>query len=127
VLDFTNHLSDRELYAIIARDILPSYEKKLDRRANYLHWDCASTSGDPETWLRFYASDDERDVWAEVLVDELGWVGFDVLDNTCPSAETVRVVVGLDVPGIAATRIGHYGNVGPFEQKTSIAVRLIGG
>jgi transglutaminase-like putative cysteine protease len=70
---------------------------------------------------------DERDVWAEVLVDELGWVGFDPLHNACPSAETVRVAVGLDLAGIAATRIGHYGSVGPFEQKTSIAVSRIGG
>ena len=72
-------------------------------------------------------SKDDRDVWAEVLVDELGWIGFDAIDNTCPSDETVRVAIGLDLPGIAATRVGHYGNAGPFEQKTGIAVRRIGG
>ena len=71
VLDFTNHLSDRQLYTLIYRDILPAYEKKLNRRDSYLHWDCASTDGDPETWLRFYASDDEREMWAEETGDPL--------------------------------------------------------
>ncbi|MEM9186282.1 MAG: hypothetical protein AAGB00_07300 [Planctomycetota bacterium] len=69
VLDFTNHLNDRELYTIVYRDILPSYEKKIDRRGGFLHWDCANTSGAPETWLRYYATDDERQMWAEETGD----------------------------------------------------------
>ncbi len=70
VLDFTDHLSDRELYTLIARDILPTYEKKLNRRNTYLHWDCADTSGDPETWLRYYASEEEREMWVEETGNE---------------------------------------------------------
>lgn len=65
VLDFTDHLSDRQLYTLIYRDILPSREKKIDTGTNYLHWDCAGAGGDPEIWLRFYASDEERRAWAE--------------------------------------------------------------
>lgn len=65
VLDFTDHLTDRQLYTLIFRDILPSYEKKLERQSSYLHWDCANTEGDPEAWLRYYASDEERVMWAE--------------------------------------------------------------
>ncbi|MEM8865639.1 MAG: hypothetical protein AAGF31_08880 [Planctomycetota bacterium] len=65
VLDFTNHLDDRELYTLIYRDILPSYEKKIDRRGGFLHWDCANTNGAPETWLRYYATEDEREMWEE--------------------------------------------------------------
>jgi hypothetical protein len=65
VLDFTDHLSDRELYCLIYRDILPAREKKIDSATNYLHWDCAGAWGDPETWLRYYASDDERQAWSE--------------------------------------------------------------
>lgn len=64
VLDFTDHLSDRELYCLIYRDILPAHEKLINRRNNYLHWDCANMDGDPETWLRFYANEDERQAWA---------------------------------------------------------------
>jgi hypothetical protein len=65
VLDFTDHLSDRELYTLIYRDILPAREKKIDSRTNYLHWDCAGASGDPEIWLRYYATEQERETWAE--------------------------------------------------------------
>jgi hypothetical protein len=65
VLEFTDHLSDRELYTLISRDILAAYEKKLDHRASYLHWDCADTSGEPEKWLRYYATIEERDVWQD--------------------------------------------------------------
>lgn len=65
ILDFTDHLSDRELYTLIYRDILPAREKKIDTRNSYLHWDCASVGGDPETWLCYYASEDERRAWAE--------------------------------------------------------------
>lgn len=65
VLDFTDHLSDRELYCLIYRDILPVREKKIDQGTNYIHWDCAGASGDPETWLRYYATPDEREAWSE--------------------------------------------------------------
>lgn len=64
VLDFTDHLTDRQLYCLIYRDILPTHEKRVRRGNNYLHWDCANTDGDPETWLRFYASQEEREIWA---------------------------------------------------------------
>lgn len=65
VLDFTDHLSDRQLYCLIMRDILPSPEKKLDLRRNYLHWHFLDVEAQPETWLTYYASDDERQMWAE--------------------------------------------------------------
>ncbi len=65
VLDFTDHLSDRELYRLIFRDILPAHEKRIQRRNNFLHWDCANIDGDPDTWLRFYASEADRQAWAE--------------------------------------------------------------
>ncbi len=65
VLDFTDHLSDRELYGLIYRDILPSREKMIDSGRNYLHWDCAGADGNPEIWLRYYATQSERQAWAE--------------------------------------------------------------
>jgi len=71
VLDFTDHLSDRELYCLILRDILPAQEKKIDRRGSYLHWDCSDSEGDPEIWLRYYATEEERALWAEDLHDPL--------------------------------------------------------
>ncbi len=65
VLDFTDHLSDRQLYCLIYRDILPAHEKLINRKSNYLHWDCANMDGDPDIWLRYYATEDDRKAWAE--------------------------------------------------------------
>ncbi len=64
VLDFTDHLSDYQLYCIVYRDILPSQEKMLERRSTYLHWDCANINDDPALWLRYYATEGERQLWA---------------------------------------------------------------
>jgi hypothetical protein len=64
VLDFTDHLSDRELYALIRRDILPATVKHVDLPDNYFHWDCSAVAGDDRTaWLTYYASDEEREAW----------------------------------------------------------------
>jgi hypothetical protein len=68
VLDFTDHLSDRELYTLILRDILPLPEKVLDRSGHYLHFDCTC---DRETWLAYYASEEERRGWAAETCDAL--------------------------------------------------------
>jgi hypothetical protein len=65
VLDFTDHLTDRQLYCLILRDILPSPEKKLDLPRNYLHWHFLDVEAQPEIWLSYYASDEERDAWSQ--------------------------------------------------------------
>jgi hypothetical protein len=65
VLDFTDHLSDRALYCLIGRDILPTPEKKIDSPRNFLHWDCSDAGGDPDVWLRYYASEEDRQAWSE--------------------------------------------------------------
>jgi hypothetical protein len=65
VLELTDHLTDRQLYTLIYRDILPSYEKKVELPKNYLHWHCLDDSADTQTWLRYYASEEEREGWAE--------------------------------------------------------------
>ena len=61
MLDFTGHLNDRELYRLIFRDILPAREKKIDWPNNFLHWDCTGANSDPEVWLRYYATEEERE------------------------------------------------------------------
>lgn len=65
ILDFTDHLSDRELYCVIYRDILPAREKMIELSTNYLHWDCSHAGGDPDVWLRYYATEEEREHWAD--------------------------------------------------------------
>ncbi|QDV25686.1 hypothetical protein [Aureliella helgolandensis] len=64
VLEMTDHLSDRELYTLIYRDILPACEKKVDLPGNFLCWRCIDESDD-ETWLQFYATESERLQWLE--------------------------------------------------------------
>lgn len=65
ILDFTDHLSDRELYRLIRRDILPAAVKRVDIPDNFIHWNCSSSevSDDPTMWLIYYASDSERLEW----------------------------------------------------------------
>lgn len=65
VLDFTDHLTDRQLYTVIYRDILQSHEKKIDLPRNFLHWHCLDMDAQPEIWLSFYASEEERELWSE--------------------------------------------------------------
>ncbi len=64
VLEMTDHLSNRELYTLIYRDILPACEKKVDLPGNFLCWRCLDES-DTETWLTYYASESERLTWLE--------------------------------------------------------------
>ena len=64
VLDFTDHLSDRELYGLIRRDILPAQVKKVDIPDNYFHLDCSACDSENSfIWLTFYASEYEREQW----------------------------------------------------------------
>lgn len=61
----TDHLSDRQLYCLIARDILPAQEKKVVLSGKVLKWQCLDIVEDEESWLRFYASKEERFIWSE--------------------------------------------------------------
>ena len=42
--------------------------------------------------------------WAEALVPDLGWVGFDAANGTCPTDHYVRVAAGIDAAGITPIR-----------------------
>lgn len=64
VLEYTEHLSDRQLYVLLYRDILPAQEKYLQNRRGWLCWRCIDEESDAETWLTYYASDAERRQWA---------------------------------------------------------------
>ncbi|MEQ8700224.1 MAG: transglutaminase family protein [Bauldia litoralis] len=47
--------------------------------------------------------------WAEVLVDDLGWVAFDPANGIAATDSYVRVAVGLDYLGAAPIRGTRYG------------------
>jgi len=50
--------------------------------------------------------------WAEVFVDNLGWVGFDPTNGICTGEAHVRVAVGLDYLGAAPVRGTRLGGAG---------------
>jgi transglutaminase-like putative cysteine protease len=50
--------------------------------------------------------------WAEVLVGGLGWVGFDAMNDICPTDAYVRVAVGLDANDAAPVRGARFGGEG---------------
>lgn len=54
--------------------------------------------------------------WAEALVPDLGWVGFDPANGHCPHEAYLRVAVGLDYLGAAPIRGSRRG--GGAEQLT---------
>ena len=62
-LQCTDHLSDRQLYCVLFRDILPATEKKLDLPENNLIWKLVDLDSDTEVWLTYYADDEERYQW----------------------------------------------------------------
>ena len=61
--------------------------------------------------------------WAEVFVDDLGWVGFDAANDQCPTEAYVRVAVGFDYLGAAPVRGARYGGGG---EHMSVRLRVEG-
>ena len=64
LLESTGHLSDRQLYRLIMRDILPAQEKRISDPDAGIRWQCYDPVEDEETWLRYYATAGEREDWA---------------------------------------------------------------
>jgi transglutaminase-like putative cysteine protease len=59
--------------------------------------------------------------WAEAWVPGLGWVGFDVANNTCPNDHYVRIGVGLDYQEAAPIRGVRRGG---GEESMTVRVRV---
>ncbi len=57
--------------------------------------------------------------WAEVLIEDLGWVGFDPANGQCPTDAYVRLAIGLDGLGAAPIRGFTFGGSGE-----SLSVRV---
>lgn len=55
---------------------------------------------------------DAQHAWAEALVEDLGWVGFDVTNGICPDEHYVRVACGLDYASAAPVRGSRRGGGG---------------
>lgn len=70
----------------------------------------ARAAGVPARYVTGYlvtgqgASSTAAHAWAEALVPDLGWVGFDPANAKCPTDTYVRVAAGLDAVGVAPIR-----------------------
>jgi len=62
----------------------------------------ARAMGRPARYVSGYLMMDETDeqdashAWAEIWVDDIGWIGFDAANGICPDDRYVRVAVGRD-------------------------------
>lgn len=67
----TDHLSDRELYAMLVDDLLWTYGPCPPPEAGFSqHFDCAE-DGDYELYLTYYADNADRQHWADEFGNEL--------------------------------------------------------
>ncbi len=70
----------------------------------------ARAAGIPARYVTGYlvtgqgASSTAAHAWAEALVPDLGWVGFDPANAKCPTDNYVRVAAGLDAASVAPIR-----------------------
>jgi transglutaminase-like putative cysteine protease len=67
-------------------------------------------------------SDEEaHHAWAEAWVEGLGWVGFDVANNVCPTDRYVRLAAALDASYAAPIRGSRRGG---GEERLEVEVRV---
>ncbi|MFC3053581.1 transglutaminase family protein [Kordiimonas pumila] len=59
--------------------------------------------------------------WAEVHIEDLGWVGFDVANNQAPDARYVRIATGLDYSDAAPISGIRLGNA---EESLAVSIRI---
>jgi transglutaminase-like putative cysteine protease len=59
--------------------------------------------------------------WAEAWVDGVGWIGFDVANQTCPTDRYVRMAAGLDAQFAAPIRGSRRGGGG---ESLEVTVRV---
>ncbi len=72
----------------------------------------SQTAGGQRQSLQPANAQDAGHAWAEALVPDLGWVGFDPANGVSPTDAYVRVAVGLDYLGAAPVRGTRYGGSG---------------
>lgn len=66
---------------------------------------------------------EETHAWTEAHVDGLGWTGFDITHQLCPTDAYVRLACGLDAPDTAPVR-GVFSAGAEETLQTTVAVRL---
>jgi transglutaminase-like putative cysteine protease len=70
------------------------------------------------------ASSSAAHAWAEFLIPELGWVGFDAANGQCPTEHYVRVASGLDAASVAPVRGTRRGGSGAEHMRVEVRVEI---
>lgn len=80
---------------------------------------CARELGQPARYVSGYVAQSDTlrhangaHAWAEVHLDDYGWIGFDCANGLCPIDTHVRVAVGLDYADAAPLRGARQGGEG---------------
>jgi transglutaminase-like putative cysteine protease len=68
------------------------------------------------------ASSAAAHAWAELLIPDLGWVGFDAANGQCPTDHYVRLAAGLDAGAVAPVKGSRRGAFGA--EQLTVAVRV---
>jgi transglutaminase-like putative cysteine protease len=68
-----------------------------------------------------YIQQEAGHAWAEALIPDLGWVGFDPANGVSPTDAYVRAAIGLDYLGAAPVRGVRYGGSG---EKLAVRVHV---
>ena len=104
----SKEIGKRVTYETGQTDSMTTAEEAIKARAgvcqdhSHIFISAARFSGFPARYVSGYLMVNDRiaqeatHAWAEVHIDDLGWVGFDVSNQISPDARYVRVATGLD-------------------------------
>jgi transglutaminase-like putative cysteine protease len=70
------------------------------------------------------ASSAAAHAWAEILVPDLGWVGFDAANGLCPTDQYVRLASGLDAASTTPIRGTRRGGSNGEEMRVEVLAEI---
>lgn len=88
---------------------------------NYLHIPCRYVSGYLHARRDDSSAAAATHAWAEILLPDLGWVGFDPTNNILAGERHIQVAIGRDYHDVPPTRGVYKGNSG---SELSVTVRV---
>jgi transglutaminase-like putative cysteine protease len=104
----TNSSTTAEMALETGRGVCQDHAHILISVARLMKWPARYVSG--YLMMNERVEQDAGHAWAEIYLDPLGWVGFDVSNGISPDERYVRVATGLDYRDAAPVSGIHFGN-----------------